>query len=72
MSDRDSLALPQPHTRLLAVRELDAGGLESGADSVDGAFAQRFLTRFIDGLIELDAAASGDDRALARGDEART
>jgi hypothetical protein len=31
---------PQPHPRLIAIGELDAGGLEGGADGVDGALAQ--------------------------------
>jgi hypothetical protein len=29
---------PQPHARLVAIGELDAGGVEGGADGVDCAF----------------------------------
>ena len=36
-----SLAFPQPHARLIAVRELDAGGFEGGADIRQNVMVRR-------------------------------
>ena len=44
-------ALPQPHSRLIAVRELDAGGLEGQDDLCDGVTMGRGVSlRASDGV----------------------